>query len=202
MSEPGVLGSTRIIVNDPVTRKREIWMAIASMVYRCGPPSRLLVASPFLSDISLLRDVLTAIGKRAAQGTDVRLFARPPQTRAVALTMKRLHQQGVKIMLNPLLHAKIFLFEERYQPSRMNHRAGTEGSAARKNATVVIGSANLTVPGLGPPDVPVDQINFEIALKSNETYLFRAVEEVFLRWWEAPSAITFQEWWAEAEQVC
>lgn len=167
---------TTVIMPKPITGK-EIPRAIYARLRRnlqC-----IYIVTPFLEDYEFFgkSPLSWFLFKHVAAGTSVYMFTTPPgsppTSQRAFVTKYRLlnslNARGVKVQVNPQLHAKIFLFEE---------------PAITK--TTIVGSANLTVPAMNE--------RLEIALLSFNRELYERVLIIIKKFLNHHDTKTFLRW--------
>ena len=110
------------------------------------------------------------------EGADVVLITRPPASMEELKFFERLEADGIVIFFNPLLHAKLLIFD-------VDETAFQSEELARAQRMALVGSANLTKEGLGigatvtDNTTPYEELVYELpsdqfdAAKEFATYL-------------------------------
>lgn len=138
------------MINVLSTRMIGLWVF---KIFKTITLKELDIVTPFFSDVTILdRGTLSFYLAKLANSTDVSLITMPPKTQKQDELLSRLNKKGIKIFLNPRLHAKLVL--AKYSP--------VTGYA-------LMGSANLTFGGLCR--------NIELAVITDNRKLIRDLDQ-------------------------
>ena len=154
--------------------------AISSELYARlrRPQESIYIVSPFLQDYSFLGTAALSslLLKQLASGTQVTALTTPPpgnrEKRAAKvkyLLLKMLRERGVRVLVNDMLHAKIYLFEE--------------SSITR---SVIMGSANMTTPAM-------DKL-LEVAIASYNHDFYKALFQIVIRFENDRGTMNLTRW--------
>lgn len=175
---------TTVIMPKPITG-REIPLALYARLRRnleC-----IYIVTPFLEDYEFFNKspLSSFLLRHIAVGTSIYMFTTPPgspPTSKRAFVMKyrlldSLNARGVKVQVNPQLHAKIFLFDE-----------------PLTTKTTIVGSANLTAPAMNE--------RLEIAFLSFNRELYDRVLSIVKKFLNHNDTKSFLRWKvAEARKI-
>lgn len=123
---------------------------------RLIPHKEVILISPFLSLSALQRThrLGGTFDDLIEEGATVTLITKPPTTMEETRPFAEMEERGFKLAFHERLHAKLYLFELTDDAS--------ERTGQPLSNVALLGSANLTEPGFGLNDCPLEELCYEL----------------------------------------